>query len=67
MLSDDEKKEMLADAQSESRRKAFAQARSQVINKPISWAEYISFLKSVQNLFPQQKTLHKIEGKLFKL
>lgn len=67
MLSDEEKREMLEDAASESRRSAFAAARSRVIDHPMTGEQYLSFLKSVQNLFPRQIHLKKIEGRLFKL
>ena len=67
MLSEDEKKEMLEDAHSKSRRKAFAEARGRIFNHPMTWAEYFRFLRSVQNLFPQQRLLKKIEGSKFKL
>ena len=67
MLSEEEKKEILADAQSESRRQSFAQASRRAKNQHLSGAEYVRFLQSVQNLFPRQKSAKKIEGNLFKL
>ncbi len=67
MLSDEDKKEMLEDAQNPQRRQAFAQARQESI-KPMSWPEYFRFLKGVRNLFPyQQKPRRTIEGQIFKL
>ena len=65
MLSDEEKMEMLQDARSETRRKAFA--RSRVLNRSTTWAEYFHFLHSVQNIFPQKKFPKKIEGNKFRL
>jgi hypothetical protein len=67
MLSDDDKKQMREDAQNEDLRKAFADATARS-HKPTTWANYFSFLKSIQNLFPQQRRLpKKIEGNFFKL
>ncbi len=67
MLSDEEKKEMLEDANSESRRVAFARARTVAINRPMTWDQYFRFLRGVQNLFPQQRSPKKVQGNRFKL
>ncbi|MBI4308829.1 MAG: hypothetical protein HY591_00705 [Candidatus Omnitrophica bacterium] len=67
MLSDEEKMEMLQDARSESRREAFARARGNALNRSRTWAEYFSFLRSVQNIFPQKKSVKSIEGNNFRL
>ena len=67
MLSDEEKKEMLEDARSESRRKEFALSRKRVLNQTMTWTDYFHFLDSAQKLFPQQKFPKKIEGNAFKL
>lgn len=67
MLNDEQKKEMLADAKDQERRKAFAQARSRVMNQPMTGQEYMNFVQSVQNLFPTPNKPHKIEGTMFKL
>ena len=67
MLSEQDKKEMIEDAHDPQRKEAFAKARKQSL-EPMSWADYFSFLKNVQNLFPgQMKSRPKIEGNLFKL
>ena len=67
MLSDQDKKEMLQDDHDPKRREAFAQAKANAVNKPMTWAEYFSFLKSVQHLFGQEAKPHKIVGPHFKL
>ncbi len=67
MLSDEEKREMLEDARSESRRKAFARARTRVFSQPMTWEQYFRFLRGVVNLFPQKESFKKIEGSAFKL
>ena len=66
MLSDEEKKEMLADARDPQRRVAFASSGSKRMT-PMTWEEYFQFLKSVQNIFPQDRVPHKITGTCFKL
>ena len=66
MLSDQDKKEMLADAQDPARRQAFADSRRRVLGA-MSWAEYFNFLKSVQNFFASPSMPHKITGEHFKL
>ena len=66
MLSDREKQEMLEDARSESRRKAFAQAKERSL-VPMSGPEFLEFLNNNQKLFLQQSSPHKIMGNNFKL
>ncbi len=66
MLSDEEKREMLEDAQSETRRKSFAQARQRSLT-PMTGEEYIQFLQSVQNMFPQVSVPKPTLGTSFKL
>ena len=67
MLSDDEKEEMLADAESKERRDSFAKARATVLDKKLTGLQYLAFLQSVQYLFPQSKSFKRIEGLTFKL
>ena len=67
MLSDEEKKEMLEDAKSESRREDFSQAKNRVSHQAMSWTQYFSFLQGVQNLFPRRNSPKKIQGSAFKL
>ena len=67
MLSDEEKKEMLEDARSETRRQAFAHSRGRALNRSTTWAEYFHFLQSVQNIFPRKRSPKKIEGNKFRL
>ena len=66
MLSDQDKKEMLEDAFDLKRGQAFADSRRRSL-EPMSWEEYFSFLKTVQNFFPLPSKPHKITGKNFKL
>ncbi len=66
MLSDQDKKEMLEDANNPLRAQAFAQARQRTM-QPMTWKSYLHFLTSIQNLFPQQRVPHKIQGNTFKL
>ncbi len=67
MLSDEEEQEMKEDAQSRARREAFANARRQVLDQPVSWARYFQFLQSVQHLFPQPSSPKVIQGNMFRL
>ena len=66
MLSDQDKKEILSDALDPSRRQVFVDSRRRSLG-PMSWAEYFSFLKSVQNFFGFTSKPHKITGEHFKL
>ncbi|MBF0490567.1 MAG: hypothetical protein HQL15_08110 [Candidatus Omnitrophica bacterium] len=66
MLSEQDKKEMIEDANSLQRREAFAQSH-QGRRKSMSWPEYFMFLKNIRNFFPQKRVLHKIKGDCFKL
>ena len=66
MLSEEEKREMLEDAQSAQRHQAFDEAKKRSL-KPMSWEKYFQFLQSVQDIFPQQRSPHKIQGNSFKL
>ena len=50
-LSQQEKQEILADAQSLSRRDAFRQTL--VKDAPASYDVYLQFLKNMQNVFPK--------------
>lgn len=50
-LSRQEKQEILADAQSLSRRDAFRQ--TQIKDVPVCYDVYLRFLKSIQNVFPK--------------
>lgn len=59
MLSPEEKKEMLADAKSLNRRKDFAKAKNLTSKKRPSLDEYISFLISIQKIFPSSLPLAK--------
>ncbi len=67
MLSDDEKREMLEDAQCKERGRSFAKARATVLDKKLTGPQYVAFLQSVQHMFPQPKVFKKIEGLMFKL
>ena len=66
MLSDQDKKDILADANDPMRRQAFADSRRRAL-KPMSWAEYFNFLKTTQNFFALPAKPHKILGENFKL
>jgi len=55
MLSREEKKEMLADAKSKRRKRAFQRAAGKNRAKA-SFDEYLSFLDSVQKIFGPFKT-----------
>ena len=66
MLSEQDKKDMLADARDQGRRKAFADARARSI-KPIPWDEYLKFCQQVQTFFGFEAKPHKTEGSHFKL
>lgn len=50
-LSEQEKQEILADAQSLSRRDAFR--KTQIKDAPSSYDVYLQFLKNMQNVFPK--------------
>ncbi len=52
MLSEEEKKEMLEDGKSESRRNNFRFAREKFKDN-ISFEEYLLFLNNIQQLIPQ--------------
>ena len=67
MLSDDEKQEILADANDPQRRKDFAYARQLVEDRKLTTAEYIKFLTSTNKIFSQPRVFKKIEGSFFKL
>ena len=66
MLSDQEKQEMLEDAQSESRRRDFAQARERSLTV-MTGPEYVQFLENIARVLPHQQSSHKILGQHFKL
>jgi len=66
MLSDQDKNDILADAQDQGRRQAFVESRRRSL-KAMSWSEYFSFLKSVQAFFVLPHKPHKIIGEHFKL
>lgn len=66
MLSDQDKKDMLADAHDPARRQAFADSRRRSL-EPMSWAEYFNFLKTTQKFFGLSVKPHKIVGEHFKL
>ncbi len=66
MLSDHDKKDMLAGALDPRRRQAFADSRRRAL-APMSWAEYFVFLKATQNFFGLPPKPHKITGENFKL
>ena len=52
MLSDNEKKEMLADALSKKRRGEFMAGEQSKPKRPLSLDEYIAFLMTVQKITP---------------
>ena len=66
MLSEQDKKEMLADAQDPKRRQAFIDSRNRAL-APMSWVEYFAFLKTTQGFFGSSLRPHKITGEGFKL
>lgn len=66
MLSDQDKRDMLADAHDPKRKEAFAESRRRVLAR-VSWAEYFSYLKNVQKFFALPSKPHKITGEHFKL
>lgn len=66
MLSDEDKKEMLADAYDAKRRVAFADSRSRSL-KLMTWTEYLNFLKSMQNFITFPSKPQKTLGENFKL
>lgn len=66
MLSEQDKKEILEDSADPKRRQAFADSRRRAL-VPMSWAEYFSFLKAVQNIFILPSKPRKITGEHFKL
>ena len=59
MLSEQEKKEMLADAKDMKRREAFRQAKSVQENRALSLKEYCAFIEQVRKAFP---TSHRADG-----
>ena len=67
MLSDEERREILDDAKSNARRRSFAQVRISTQDQPMTWEQYFRFLRSIQNLFPQERVPKKTEGNMFKL
>jgi len=50
MLTNEEKKEMLEDARSDARRKAFAVCANQR-QRAVSFDDYFSFLEDIQEIF----------------
>ena len=66
MLSDQDKKDILADARDPRRRQAFADSRRRGLG-PMNWVEYFVFLKAAQNFFSLPSKPHKITGEHFKL
>lgn len=66
MLSEEDKKDILADAHNPLRKQAFDESRQRAIKK-MSWEEYFAFLKSTQNFFGLSAKPHKILGDNFKL
>ncbi len=67
MLSRKEKKEMLKDGYSKSRRKGFVATKKPFSNASDSFDEYIEFLTSVQKIFPRQSLRRKTIIKFNKL
>ena len=66
MLNDQDKKDILADANNPQRRESFAQSRQKSL-QPMTWKAYFDFLKKTQNFFGTLAKPHKITGKDFKL
>lgn len=67
MLSEQEKKEMLEDAQSKFRRQNFKFAKDK-IKETISFEDYLAFLDSLQHIFsPFVVSEHKTVTKFNKL
>jgi hypothetical protein len=67
MLSEEEKKEMLEDAKSESRRSAFS-ATKNMNNNRLSFDEYLAFLMEMQYIFsPFPVSRHKTNTEFNKL
>ena len=67
MLSEQDKREMLEDAQSASRCRDFRLMKARQENGPLSGEEYWAFLRSVHSLFPPQEPKPLMKGKDFRL
>lgn len=68
ILSEQDKREMLADAASRLRREDFAAGRKLALDKgPKTLNEYIQFLQDNQRFFPSKNFARKTNTKLNKL
>jgi hypothetical protein len=52
MLSEQDKKDMLADAHSPERREAFRRMKAVGAGRPVSFSEYATFVQAMNTLFP---------------
>jgi hypothetical protein len=56
MLSEQDKKDMLADAASIERRDAFRKARKIQEDRPVSGSAYFDFLDAMSKMFPKRSS-----------
>ena len=60
MLSEQDKKDMLADAASIARRDAFRKGRLIQGSRPVSGSAYLDFLAAMKKMFPEKVSTRRI-------